>query len=56
MQKMMNINGKVVKRMDKIKKEYTKDERIISYSGIIELLLRETGRWKLKGTKKSTKK
>ena len=53
MAKLMNINTKVTKRMEKIKKEYAKDERVISYSGIIEMMLRETGRWELKKSKKS---
>ena len=54
MPKIMSINDKVTKRMDKIKKEKAEKEgKFLSYAGIIEMLLKETGRWKL--SKKASK-
>ncbi len=57
MPKIMSINDKVTKRMNKIKKEKAEKEgKFLSYAGIIEMLLKETGRWKLSSKPKSTKK
>ena len=53
MVKIMSINDKVTKRMDRIKRQEAKKGQFVSYSAVIEMLLKETGRWKLskKGSK-----
>lgn len=48
MPKIMTINDKVTKRLTRLKQNYAKETgEFISYSGVIESLLRKSGDWKL---------